>query len=174
MSPSLEKDPVCGMEVDPATAAGRHSHAGHTYYFCSTHCLETFQKNPQAALGAAPASTPPGSMYFCPMHPEIRQIGPGNCPICGMALQPEMAAPGTSEDPELRDMRRRFWVSAALCLPLLLLTMLEMIPFIGRLDFYHGRAFIYLQFALSTPVVLWGGAPFFRRGWSSLLSRHLN
>ncbi len=174
MSPPLEKDPICGMDVDPATAAGKHSHAGKTYYFCSTHCLETFRRNPGAALSVAPTKVAEDTIYFCPMHPEIEQIGPGNCPICGMALQPKMAAPGATENPELRDMRRRFWISAALCLPLLLLSMAEMIPSLGRLDFFHGKAYIFLQLTLSTPVVLWGGAPFFQRGWVSLRSRHLN
>ncbi|HEX5034117.1 MAG TPA: heavy metal-binding domain-containing protein, partial [bacterium] len=173
MSPALEKDPICGMDVDPATAAGKHTHAGKTYYFCSSHCLETFRKNPAASLqGKAAAS--PGTIYFCPMHPQIRQVGPGNCPICGMALQPEMAAPDQGEDPELRDMRRRFWVGLALTLPLLLQTMAEMIPGLAKQPFFHGRAFTLLQLALATPVVLWGGAPFFRRGWTSIRSGNLN
>ena len=173
MSPALEKDPICGMDVDPATAAGKHTHAGKTYYFCSGHCLEAFRKNPPASLQTKVGASPQ-TIYFCPMHPQIRQVGPGHCPICGMALQPEMAAPGQGEDPELRDMRRRFWVGLALTLPLLLQTMAEMIPDLAKQPFFHGRAFTLLQLALATPVVLWCGAPFFRRGWASVRSGNLN
>lgn len=174
MTPSMEKDPICGMDVDPTAPVGKHSYHGKTYYFCSQHCLAAFRKNPESFLKGPPHPASPNAVYFCPMDPEIRQTGPGICPICGMALQPEMADPESGEDPELIDMRRRFWICAALSLPLFLLGMAEMLPGFGDIAFFHGQSLVWMQLGFATPVVLWGGAPFFQRGWASLRSGHLN
>ncbi|MBI2508842.1 MAG: YHS domain-containing protein, partial [Betaproteobacteria bacterium] len=119
-------DPVCGMKVDPKSAAGSHDHAGTTYYFCSKHCLAAFKADPAKYLAkSAPAAVhdaPTGAQYTCPMHPEIVQVGPGPCPKCGMALVPMVGA--QEDDSELRDMTRRFWVSLALSVPIVALAML--------------------------------------------------
>ncbi len=219
-------DPVCGMTVDETSAAGSSQHEGITYYFCSAHCLHKFEASPSAFL--QPRATPPTSsccshspapisasaaqhaIYICPMDPEVRQQGPGACPKCGMALEPEapLAAvvstqyvcpmhpqivrnePGAcpicgmaleprdivaeEKNPELDDMTRRFWVSSALALPLFVMaTAAELAP--GSV---HGlispRMLQWLELVLATPVVLWGGWPFFQRGWSSIVNRHLN
>ncbi|MGE0883762.1 MAG: heavy metal translocating P-type ATPase [Blastocatellales bacterium] len=205
-------DPVCGMTVNPATAAGKHEHKGKTYYFCSEHCLHKFSADPEAVLHPKPKAPAPTDVeYICPMDPEVRQIGPGACPKCGMALEPaSFAAPATkteyvcpmhpeivrdepgscpicgmaleprevtleeAENPELVDMRRRFWISLAFTLPVFLLAMSEMIP--GQpVQHALGHRFVTLiQFALSTPVVLWGGWPFFQRGWASIVNRSPN
>ena len=214
-------DPVCGMTVDPEHAAGSSEYHGRRYFFCSTSCLERFQAEPERytghrATGASrghtdtPLASEAGE-YTCPMHPEVRQRGPGSCPKCGMALEPATATgpmtrteytcpmhpeivrpePGscpicgmaleprtiTVEDernPELVDMTRRFRVSLGLTLPLLIMTMAEM--FLGEQvsHAFSGRLFVWAQFALATPVVLWGGWPFFQRGWASLVNRSLN
>jgi Cu+-exporting ATPase len=169
-------DPVCGMRVD-LDAPLRHEHAGATWRFCGPRCLERFRADPEAFLGrpGAPEPAPRDDrVYTCPMHPEVRQVGPGTCPKCGMALEPEAPALLDEEDPELRDMTRRFWVSLALTLPVFLAAMAEMLP--GRpLEAAVGaRALAWLQLALATPVVLWGGWPFFARGWASLRTRRLN
>ncbi|RUL87019.1 heavy metal translocating P-type ATPase [Tautonia sociabilis] len=170
------RDPVCGMEVDPAHAAGSHEWSGKTYHFCSQGCLEKFRADPGTYLAAdgQPAGPPvaaPGTLYTCPMHPEIVRDGPGSCPICGMALEP--MAPSLDEGPneELLDMTRRFWISAVLTLPLLVLAMGEMV--LGR-ALVSGRAASWSQLVLATPVVLWGGWPFFARGWASVVNRSLN
>ena len=172
------KDPVCGMEVDPDAAAGKSDYAGTTYSFCSTSCKQKFDSDPRRYLSAAggqPAPAhPEGVFYTCPMHPEIVRDKPGSCPICGMALEP-MTATGDDTNPELVDMSRRFRVCLALTAPLLLLAMGEMVvgqQAISRL--FPGRSLAWLQLALATPVVLWGGRPFFERGWASLVHRHLN
>jgi P-type Cu+ transporter len=174
------KDPVCGMDIDPEEAAGRSEHAGRTYFFCSALCKRKFDDDPTRHLtGAggqhAPATKPPeGVLYTCPMHPEIVRDKPGSCPICGMALEP-MTATGDDTSPELAYMTRRFWACLVLTAPLLLLVMGEMIvgqPFIARL--FPGRSFSWFQLALATPVVLWGGFPFFERGRASLVNRSLN
>jgi Cu+-exporting ATPase len=164
-------DPVCGMRV--RSAARAHVHAGTEYWFCSQKCLERFRAEPARFLApalqlAAPVAAAAGQ-WTCPMHPEVLRDAPGDCPICGMALEPVMPALGQPEaSPELADMTRRFWLAAALSLPLLALAMGEMLP---------GHALprlVGLQAALSTPVVLYCGWPFFVRGWRSLVARRLN
>jgi Cu+-exporting ATPase len=170
------KDPVCGMTVDPATAKHRHVHDGETYYFCAARCREKFIANPAQYLDAAQAppqaEAPPGAIYTCPMHPEIRQVGPGSCPICGMALEPEVATAEAAPNAELIDFKRRLWIAAALTLPVLVLEMGSHV--IGLHDWISGQTSNWIQLALATPVVLWAGWPFFERGWSSLKTRNLN
>jgi Cu+-exporting ATPase len=166
------------MTVDPHATAHRHQHAGRMYYFCSAGCRSKFAADPDKyaspspgrSAGAAPP-LPEGTIYTCPMHPQIRQIGPGSCPICGMALEPELAA--TSEgSPELNEMSRRFWISLALAAPVVAL---EMGRHIADLHMLIGqRASGWIQLVLATPIVLWGGRPFFARGWQSLVTRNLN
>jgi len=187
------QDPVCGMTVVPEKAAGKVGHDGKTYYFCSKHCAERFSDDPEKFLAApgtgemkhssAPAehvhtgaaalraaSDEKKVRYTCPMHPEIIQIGPGSCPICGMALEPMDVFAEVEADPEYDSMRLRFWVSAALALPVLLLSML------GESLGLHLAPQVRnaIEFFLATPVVLWGGWPFFERFWSSLLNRSPN
>jgi Cu+-exporting ATPase len=167
------KDPVCGMMVDPHTAKHRHEHHGHTYYFCNPKCREKFIAEPGKYLaGEAPKEeVPAGTTYTCPMHPEIRQIGPGSCPICGMALEPELVSLDDAPNPELIDMTRRFWIALALTIPIFFL---EMIPHLTGVSLVPAAYSGPLQFAFATPVVLWAGWPFFERGWASILSRNLN
>ena len=183
-------DPICHMTVDPTRAAGQHEYKGETYYFCSTHCLHKFREDPERFLNkpAAPAviqlsrqkepppAAPPAGQkieYTCPMHPEVVRDGPGSCPICGMALEPRTAT--LEEDTsELDDMRRRFWVSAALSLPLLALAMSEMLSG-DPLRMAIGPGLVsWVQLLLAAPVVLWGGWPFFVRAWNSIVTRNLN
>jgi len=235
-------DPVCGMAVDPGTAAGKFDYEGETYYFCNPNCLRKFKADPQGYLNQAPqiaamgrpvvqlggkpgsqrvmttaqpqvetrivreddgytcpmdpevVQTGPGACpkcgmalepmtsaspatkteYVCPMHPQIVRDEPGSCPICGMALEPRVVTLEEEENPELKDMKRRFWASVALTLPVLFLAMSEMIP--GQ-PVQHGlspRLLTFIQFALATPVVLWGGRPFFERGWASIVNRSPN
>ncbi len=162
------KDPVCGMEVTPEAAAGSFAFQGRTYYFCAKSCLAKFEADPLKYLEAKPAEPAAGETgieYTCPMHPEIVQIGPGSCPICGMALEPKHVQAGEEENPELIDMRRRFWAGVGLSLPLLVIEN-------GHLFSHELRNGIEL--ALATPVVLWGGWPFFVRAWRSVLTRNLN
>src|SRR5215831_9029464 len=239
---NMSIDPVCGMAVDPATAAGKFDYEGETYYFCHPNCLRKFKADPQGYLNKAPQlaamgrpvvqlggksgslpvmttaqpqsetrivreddeytcpmdpevvqngpgacpkcgmalepMTPPApatkTEYVCPMHPQIVRDEPGSCPICGMALEPRVTTLEEEENPELKDMKRRFWVSVALTLPVLFLAMSEMIP--GR-PVQHAltpRLLTFIQFALATPVVLWGGRPFFERGWASIVNRSPN
>src|ERR1039458_5866141 len=159
------KDPICGMDVDPATAARSHVHDGQTYYFCSAHCLAEFRADPTRYIQPHPSVPPPADIsawYTCPMHPEIRQRGPGACPKCGMALEPEVASSAEVENPELGQMTRRFWVSLGLSVPVFAITMLDV------------KGLAWLQLVLATPVVLWGGWPFFQRGWASIIHRSLN
>jgi Cu+-exporting ATPase len=215
------KDPVCGMDVDPAKTKHKTEHAGKVYSFCCAGCVEKFRANPekylkpagltQVAVAPAKAVAPPSSTvyvcpmcpevretkpvpcpkcgmalepetpvvasrveYTCPMHPEIVRPGPGACPICGMALEPRTVAAKEEENPELRDMTRRFWVSLLLTVPLLGIAMADMLPGmpvktalpLGRLP--------WLELFLATPVVLWGGWPFFQRGWASIVNRSTN
>jgi len=170
-------DPVCGMKTaaDPTKSV---ENAGVTYYFCSQKCIEKFRANPQQYLQpqvvkAANNSTPKSTTYTCPMHPQIQQSGPGTCPICGMALEP-MDATAQADDSELKDMTRRFWISLTLSLPLLFITMSEFIP---GLNLHHRiglNIFNWLQAVLATPVVVWGGLPFFSRGWASFKTWNLN
>lgn len=208
--PPKAKDPVCGMAVDPAKAAGNVEHKGKTYYFCSKRCAERFAQDPEKFLAASgtagmehshaqghapahasahapaqsqmqnasaaaahPLATPAnaqGVRYTCPMHPEVVQIGPGTCPICGMALEPMDVFAEVEADPEYDSMRRRFWVSAALSLPVLVLSMFG--DALG-LRMTHGFRSV-IEFLLATPVVLWGGWPFFERFWASLVNRSPN
>ncbi|MBZ5646774.1 MAG: heavy metal translocating P-type ATPase [Acidobacteriia bacterium] len=194
-----ELDPVCGMMVDPATARAKVDHAGKTFYFCCPGCAGKFQADPQkylnkvagtsplvgislgmpkpAATDAIPSPTAqiapakPGTVWVCPMDPEVRESKPGPCPICGMALEPETITAEAQDDPELKSMTRRFWVGAVLLIPLLVLSM-------GLMYFApHAvppQLMPWLQFALASPIVLWGGWPFFQRAWVSLETRHLN
>ncbi len=213
---TAEKDPVCGMMVDPARAAGHAEYKGRTYYFCNPRCEQKFKADPEAYVdGAKPAAAPApapaksGQMYFCPMDPEVRQEGPGICPRCGMALEPEMPAapavktewtcpmhpeivrdmPGTCpicgmaleprtvtaaelENPELRDMTRRFVVGVVLAIPLLAIAMGHMVTALAH-AFPHWLI-TWGELALATPVVLWCGWPFFERAWASVVNRHAN
>lgn len=177
-------DPVCGMKVDTQTSQHRHELDGTPYYFCSARCLEKFTANPDRylnppnddpavthpAMGALPQAAE-GTIWTCPMHPEIRRDEPGTCPICGMGLEPLEPTLEEGPNPELIDMSRRFWVSAALSLPLVILAMAtelfgwEPLPM---------RQLVWIQLALATPVVLWGGLPFFERFWASIKTRNLN
>ena len=173
-------DPVCGMTVDPS-GPHRSEHAGTTHHFCSARCRERFRADPQRFLDAASSAGAPargdegnaGRQWTCPMHPEIVREGPGSCPICGMALEPMAPSLDDAEEgsAELRAMTRRFWVSAALSLPLVALVMSEMLPGPDLTRRLAARTLAWTQLALATPVVLWGGWPFFARGWASLRTR---
>jgi Cu+-exporting ATPase len=211
----VEIDPVCGMTVNPTHAAGSSRVGDRTYSFCSQSCKQKFDADPSAYIGNAPSETKPApaeAMYVCPMHPEVRQKGPGPCPKCGMALEQEsIAAPATrtewtcpmhpeivrdrpgscpicgmaleprtitlegEENPELKDMTRRLWVTTALTVPLVIFAMLRHIPAAHDL---LGHTLLqwapWIELALAAPVVLWGGWPFFERAWASLVNRHLN
>lgn len=176
-------DPVCGMKVDPESANYRYELAGATYFFCSERCLQRFTADPDrwlnpssAQAGRHPstselAGAPEGTIWTCPMHPQVRRNGPGACPICGMALEPLEPSAEEEANPELIDMTRRFWISAALTLPLVVLAMGSELFGWKLLSM---RASVWVQLALATPVVLWGGWPFFDRFWASLKSRHFN
>ena len=169
------KDPVCGMTVDPHTARHRHTHEGHPYYFCSARCREKFIAEPTKYLrpDAQPAApVPAGTIYTCPMHPEIRQEGPGACPICGMALEPEIVTADSAPNPELADMTRRFWIGLALTLPVFALEMGGHLT--GLHQWLGQQKSNWVQLVLATPVVLWAGWPFFERAWASLKTRNLN
>ena len=166
-------DPVCGMTVDPHTAKHQASHHGHPYYFCSAGCKTKFVANPAKYLGPRePEPVVEGAVYTCPMHPEIRQLGPGTCPICGMALEPDVVTADSGPNPELADMTRRLWIGLALTLPVFVLEMGAHL--VGGHGWVDAKLSSYIQFAFATPVVLWAGAPFFVRGWQSLLTRNLN
>jgi P-type Cu+ transporter len=169
------RDPVCGMTVDPHKTPHRQQHAGRTYHFCSAGCRDKFAADPAKYLapGAKPApEVPAGTIYTCPMHPQIRQVGPGVCPICGMALEPEVASAEAAPNPELADMTRRFRIALVLALPVVAL---EMGGHLTNLHMLLGQTWSNrLQFLFATPVVLWAGWPFFVRGWQSLVTRNLN
>jgi Cu+-exporting ATPase len=169
------KDPVCGMNVDRSTARHFLKHDGQKFYFCSAGCKAKFEADPENYLGdrPAPEPMPKGTLYTCPMHPEIVQEGPGDCPICGMALEPMRPSLDDGPNPELVDFTHRFWVSAALSVPLLILTMGPMLGLPIR-DWIGERTAVWLEFALATPVVLWAALPFFRRGWASIVNRSPN
>src|SRR3569623_49735 len=193
------RDPVCGMMVDPATAAGHLQHGGQTYHFCCTGCLERFRANPASFLQPlapslvrlgrgpgpgpqtheragppAPPRAPPGTTWICPMDPEVRQDPPGACPKCGMALEPEAPSAAEADNPELRDMTRRLWIAGAITSPLLVLAMGAMGPLPAFRHWLASPAAAWLQLALATPVVLWAGLPFFARAWTSLRNRSPN
>src|SRR5215471_3873311 len=147
--PAAAHDPVCGMTVDPAKSTHHDQYAGHSYVFCSVRCREKFNADPARYVVSSPQVGPIAAgeiLWTCPMHPQIVRKEPGNCPICGMALEPMTPAAGDTANPELRDMTRRFWVGVA----------------------------VWVQLILGTPAVLWGGWPFFQRGWASIISRRLN
>jgi len=169
------KDPVCGMDVDPHRTPHRAEHAGRTYYFCAARCRAKFLAEPERYLSAAEARAEPvqpGAIYTCPMHPEIRQVGPGSCPICGMALEPLDITADQGPNPELIDMQSRFWAALALTLPVVTLEMGSHLFGLHRL--LAPTTSNWIQLALASPVVLWAGAPFFQRGWQSILTRQLN
>jgi Cu+-exporting ATPase len=166
-------DLICGMTVDPKTTPHKTDYKGETYYFCSAGCRTKFIANPEKYLKPrAPEPVVEGAIYTCPMHPEIRQQGPGSCPICGMALEPEMPSADTGPNPELVDFTRRFWIGLVLTLPVFVLEMGAHV--IGAHNWVDPTLSNYIQFAFSTPVVLWAGWPFFVRGWQSLVTRNLN
>src|SRR4051794_38219819 len=164
-------DPVCGMSVDPATARHRADYAGRAYVFCGARCRERFVADPDRFVGDQPVPPPTaseGALWTCPMHPEIVRDGPGGCPICGMGVEPMTPVAGDDSSPELADMTRRFWVGVVLSAPLLVMAMTEHVVS-GWHMALTSRTAIWVQLALATPVVLWCGAPFFRRGWQSLV-----
>ncbi len=178
MAPGLVIDLVCGMTVDPHTAKHRADHAGHPYYFCSQGCHTKFVAEPlkflkpEAATQHDAAPVRDGAIYTCPMHPQIRQVGPGSCPICGMALEPELVTADAAPNAELADMTRRFWIGLAFTVPVFLLEMGGHVTGLHQwLGQQNGN---WLQLVLATPVVLWAGWPFFERGWASVVSRNLN
>jgi Cu+-exporting ATPase len=180
LSAGQVRDPVCGMVVDSNTAPFRVEHEGGISYFCSGNCKSKFVAEParyltqHADTTAIPATRPPAVLYTCPMHPQIRRAAPGNCPICGMTLEPVTANQEGGASPGLRDMTRRFWISAALAVPMLLLEMGAHFPGLNLHHYVSAVISMWLQFALGTPVVLWAGWPFFERAWASVRNRSLN
>lgn len=181
-------DPVCGMTVEPESAAGSFEYQGKTYYFCSMHCLHRFSQDPESFLNNSAAATAPqpigitrqpkpvttAQKWTCPMHPQIIRDGPGSCPICGMALEPLTASLEETENTELKDMSRRFWVAVVLTIPVLVLGMSELIPGQPLQRLVPMSTLAWLQFVLASPVVLWAGWPFFVRAWYSIVNRSLN
>jgi P-type Cu+ transporter len=169
-------DPVCGMRVDPATTPHHAEHGGQVFHFCSAGCRAKFVADParylKPAEAVAPARVAEGTIFTCPMHPQVRQVGPGSCPICGMALEPLEVTADAGPNHELVDMTRRFWIGLALALPVVVLEMGG--HFFGLHHVIGGTLSTWLQFLLATPVVLWAGWPFFQRAWASLVSRNLN
>jgi Cu+-exporting ATPase len=167
-------DPVCGMTVDPATSNHRAEHEGQTYHFCSAGCRTKFAADPVKYLVRTSQQEvkPEGTIYTCPMHPQIRQVGPGSCPICGMALAPEVASLDDAPNPELADMTRRFWVGFALAIPAVVLEMGGHL--LGGHRWVDQTLSNWIQLSFATPVVLWAGWPFFVRCWQSLVTRNLN
>jgi Cu+-exporting ATPase len=190
MEAQRERDVVCGMMVDPAKAAGTSEYNGTTYYFCGKGCKAKFDADPENYLTPASDSRlpapgsripDPGSRipaastkWTCPMHPEIVRDGPGSCPICGMALEPLTITAEEPENEELRDMTRRFWTGVALTIPILAIGMADVIPGRPLERVISSTATTWAQLVLATPVVLWGGWPFFVRGWQSIVNRSLN
>ncbi len=181
-------DPVCGMTVEPATAAGSHDYQGTRYYFCNPSCLTRFKADPESFLkprAEGTKSAPGDALYTCPMHPEVVQHGPGACPKCGMALEAMTVSADDGPNPELVDMTRRFWISAAIGAPVFILAMADML---GVFRSWHSTIFLggtavevlpmtainWIGLVCSTPVVLWAGRPFFERGWASIRTRQPN
>jgi Cu+-exporting ATPase len=175
-----ERDPVCGMTVERTEARHHAEHAGHTYVFCSAGCREKFEVAPARYLGVSvsePTSALPKgreTLWTCPMHPQIVRQQPGSCPICGMALEPMTPAAGDTANPELRDMTRRLWACVALAAPLVVIAMAGHFDKLALDALISPRLLVWVQLILGTPAVLWGGSPFFQRGWASITSRHLN
>jgi Cu+-exporting ATPase len=172
---TLVADPVCGMKVDPATSEHHFENGGKTIHFCPAGCRSKFAANPDSYL--KPTTAEPakhGAIYTCPMHPQIRQAGPGSCPICGMTLEPVEVTAKAAPNNELADMSRRFWIGLVLALPVFILEMGSHVPWFGLRNLVPEQWSIWIQFALSTPVVLWAGWPFFQRGAASVWSGHLN
>lgn len=175
-------DPVCGMTVQPATAAGSYEYQGKTYYFCATSCLTKFRAEPihyltppeQRIPRVMPATSGGVVEYICPMDPEVLETQPGACRICGMALEPKIVSLEDERNPELEDMTRRFWICLGPSLLVMLLAMAEMIPGLPLPQFFSGSTRNWVQWLLATPVVLWGGWPFFQRGWTSVVNRAPN
>ncbi len=182
ISQTTETDPVCGMQVDPGNAAGSSRHAGRTYHFCSEHCLRRFEAGPEAFLRPSserpPTDTGPaeaGSVYTCPMHPEVSSDRPDACPKCGMGLEPTVVSADGAESPELREMGRRLRWSVLPALAAFVLAMSAHVPGLGGAGgFLSGDWNVWVQFALATPVVLWAGWPIFARGWASIVNRSPN
>ena len=174
------RDPVCGMAVDPKTAEFRVERDGATTYFCSDNCRSKYLVDPAKYVSPGVDNIPPsastaaGVVYTCPMHPQIRRDAPGNCPICGMTLEPVTATQEGGTSPELRDMTRRFWVGTVLSAPMLVLEMGSHLPALNLHHYVSPALALWIQFALGTPVVLWAGWPFFERAWGSVLNRSLN
>jgi Cu+-exporting ATPase len=175
-------DPVCGMVVDPATAKNRTEYDAQTYYFCCSGCKAKFLADPPQYLnrGAQPASSVPsapsaqGTIYTCPMHPQIRRNAPGNCPICGMVLEPEGIPEAEGTSPELKDMSRRFLIGAVLATPIFVMEMGGHLRLLHMNHYVSMAASLWIQFALATPIVLWCAWPFFQRAWASILNRSPN
>jgi Cu+-exporting ATPase len=180
VAPAEVHDPVCGMPVDPGKAEYRTEHASRSYFFCSARCAEKFAAEPARCVvpikdDRSLTATGAGEvLWTCPMHPQIVRKEPGNCPICGMALEPMNPAAGETENPELRAMTRRFWGGVVLSLPLLAIAMAEHFNKSALDTLLAPRLLVWVQLILGTPAVLWGGGPFFARGWASIVSRRLN
>ena len=169
-------DPVCGMSVDRATARYVSKVAGEPHFFCSAGCKEKFDEAPESYLGGRPApeAMPEGTIYTCPMHPEIEKVGPGDCPICGMALEPKgIPAGDEGPNPELVDFTRRFWIGTILTVPVVVLAMGGYVGLPVRSWIGEGLAH-WLELILATPVILWSGWPFLVRGWKSFRTMNLN
>jgi len=174
----LVSDPVCGMSVNPESALS-YEHDDKAFYFCSSGCRDKFARDPHKYLETATAeieqkNLPADTIWTCPMHPEIRRTEPGSCPICGMALEPLTPLAEEGENAELTDMQRRFWISVALSIPLLWSMLGELIPAINPMMLFGHSSVAWAQLLLATPVVIWGGLPFFVRGWQSVVSWNLN
>jgi len=178
--PQLVTDPVCGMHIDPATAAGQWNHNGTLYFFCNPGCLQRFKADPEKYLQPAGSRLDAGSStleaveYTCPMHPEIVRDGPGSCPVCGMALEPRVATLDDGPNPELTEMTRRMWIGAALGLPVFVLAMGDMVLGMGLGGRIDMRVTNWIGLIFATPVVLWAGWPLLERGWASIMTRNAN
>ena len=177
LSPEQTRDPVCGVAVDPAATKYRAEHRGVTYSFCSAKCQEKFIAEPNKYLKPSKPvlepRAPKGVIYTCPMHPQIRRTEPGNCPICGMTLEPVSASETSGPSPELIGMTRRFWIGTALAVPLVVLEMGAHFPGLNLHRYVSPQISVWVRFLLATPVVLWAGWPFFVRGAASVSNRSL-
>ena len=173
----VAEDPVCGMSIVPGASEHQYEYGGRVYHFCCAGCLEKFKAQPERYVSPTAAPPPPqrvaAAEYTCPMHPEIVQDQPGECPICGMALEPRTVS-AEEENPELRDMTRRFWTSAGFALPVFLIAMSDVIPGQPLQRNVSARVLQWIQLVLAAPVVLWGARPFFIRWWRSIRNRSLN